>query len=92
MKPLLIPLFVLFSALCHAQEQRIYERDAMGRIQYHKPSYVVQDNGRVIETDAIGNKQYHKQQYQIKDGNIYQVDSLGNTQYHKPSLTVQKKK
>ncbi len=92
MKILLLPLLVMFAAISHAQEQRVYQRDVTGRIQYHKPSYVVQENGRVIETDAIGNKQYHKQQYVIKEGNVYPTDSLGRIQHHKPSLTVQRKK
>lgn len=69
-----------------ADEKRIYQTDSLGNIQYHKPSYTVQQDGRVIETDSVGNKQYHKQQYQIKDGRIYQTDSVGNIQYHKPHL------
>lgn len=32
-------------------EQRIYQTDRYGNIQYQKPSLTVQDNGRVVETD-----------------------------------------
>jgi hypothetical protein len=92
MKLVLFSLLVMFAANSHAQEQRVYQRDVTGRIQYHKPSYVVQENGRVIETDAIGKKQYHKQQYVIKDRSVYPTDSLGRIQYNEPSLTVQRKK
>ena len=46
-------------------EQRIYQVDSIGSIQYHKPSWVVEPGGRVIETDSIGNKLYHRPQYRI---------------------------
>jgi hypothetical protein len=88
MKFLIICFLALFSVVVHAGEQRIYQRDSVGSIMYHKPSYIVQENGRIIEMDKAGNKQYHKQQYQLKDGKIYQVDSIGNIQYHKPGFVV----
>jgi len=70
-----------------AEEKRIYQTDSVGNVQYHKPSYVVRQDGRIIETDSVGNKQYHKQQHQIKDGKVYQTDSVGNIQHHKPGFT-----
>ncbi|MES2498891.1 MAG: hypothetical protein V4570_00020 [Pseudomonadota bacterium] len=78
----------IFMLNVSAEETKIYQQDSTGNIQYHKPSVVINKNGRIIETDAIGNKQYHKQQYQIKDGKIYQTDSLGNIQYHKPQGVI----
>lgn len=80
----------LFACVAVAGESRIYQTDAYGNIQYHKPSAVIQDNGRIIETDSYGNKQYHKQQYQMKGGKVYQTDSAGNIQYHKPHGVVKK--
>ena len=71
-----------------AEQVRVYQQDAIGNIQYHKPSYVIQKDGRIIETDTLGNRQYQKQQYKIKDGKIYQIDSLGNIQYHKPHSLI----
>jgi hypothetical protein len=73
-----------------ADEARIYQQDAVGNTQYHKPSAVIQQDGRIIETDSVGNKQHHKQQYQIKDGKVYQTDSVGNIQYHKPKAVIKK--
>lgn len=67
-----------------AKEQRIYQTDALGNIQYHKPSYVIQKNGRVIQTDSLGNKQYHKPQYRIQGDKLQPTDSLGNIQYQRP--------
>ena len=76
---LFLSSLLTFSA--HADEQRIYQTDSLGNIQYNKQSYAIQKNGRIIQTDPIGNKQYDKQQYQIKGDKTYPVDSLGNTQY-----------
>ena len=71
-------------------EQRVYQTDRYGNIQYNKPSLTVQDNGRVIETDPYGNKQYHKPQFQIKGDKLYQTDAVGNIQYHKPQKSLTK--
>ena len=76
----------------HANETRVYERDPIGNIQYHKPSYLIQKDGKIIETNALGEKQHHKQQYQIKNGEIYQTDSIGNIQHHKPMFKIETKK
>ena len=77
---------LLTISLAHA-EQRIYQTDRYGNIEYNKPSYTVKDNGRVIEADKYGNQLYNKDGYQIKGDRIYQTDKYGNVQYHKPSLT-----
>ena len=73
-----------------AADERIYQTDSLGNIQYHKPSYTVRKDGRVIETDPYGNKQYHKQQFQIKGDKLYQTDAVGNIQYHKPQKSLTK--
>lgn len=38
---------------------RIWQTDALGNIQYHKPSAVTVGN-KVYQTDAIGNIKYNK--------------------------------
>jgi hypothetical protein len=83
MKFLFFNLLALLAVVAHAGEQRIYQQDNMGNIQYHKPSYTKQEDGRIIETDRLGNKQYHKQQYLEKDGKIYQTNSYGEIQYYR---------
>jgi hypothetical protein len=83
-----LSLFALLALSAHAEEQRIYQTDSLGNLQYNKPSLVIQKDGRVIETDPIGNKQYQKQQYQIKGDKVYQSDSVGNIQYHEPHRQI----
>ncbi len=92
MRGIFIIAAMLISFTTSAAEQRIYQTDSLGNVQYHKPSHTIESNGRIVETDSVGNKLYHKQQYQIKDGKIYQRDSVGNIQYHKPGFVVQGKK
>ena len=70
-------LFSLLTYSAHADDKKIYQTDSLGNIQYNKPSYTLQKDGRIIETDAVGNKQ----QYQIKGDKTYPVDSLGTIQY-----------
>ncbi len=88
MKIVLTFILIMFFLNVHAGEEKIYQQDAVGNTQYHKPSAVIQKDGRIVETDSIGNKQYHKQQYQIKDSKVYQTDSVGNIQYHKPHSVI----
>jgi uncharacterized protein YycO len=88
MKHAIFSLLSLLTVVAHAGEQQVYQQDSLGNIQYHKPHYVIRENGRIIESDPVGNMQYHKQQYQMKDGQIFPVDSTGNIQYHKPRLLV----
>jgi len=88
MKLAILSFLTLLTVAAHAGEQRVYQQNSAGNIQYNKPSYAARKDGRIIETDAIGNKQYHKQQYQMKDEKIYQVDSIGNIQYNKPRFLV----
>ncbi|MGJ0486025.1 MAG: hypothetical protein ACR65R_16040 [Methylomicrobium sp.] len=83
-----LSFFGLLSLGVHAEDQRIYQTDSFGNIQYHQPSHVIQKDGRIIETDPLRNKQYHQPQYQIKGDKIYPTDTFGNIQYDKPSQKI----
>jgi hypothetical protein len=81
-------IFGLVTICAHAGEKRIHQTDSLGNIQYNKPSYIIQKDGRMTQTDPIGNKLYNKQQYQIKGNEVYQTDSVGNIQYNKPHQKI----
>jgi hypothetical protein len=83
-----VTFFWLISLCAYADEERIYQTDSIGNIQYNKPSQTIQNDGRIIQTDPYGNKQYNKQQYQIKSDKVYQTDLVGNIQYNKPQLKI----
>lgn len=85
----LITCLTLLAVPAHADEVRIYQTDAHGNIQYHKPSLTISADGRVIQTDKYGNKLYHKQQYLFTNSRIVPVDTYGNRQYNKPTLAVE---
>lgn len=53
------------------------------RIQYHRPSWTVERDGRIIETNQWDEKQHHKQQYKIIDEKVVPVDTVGNPQWQK---------
>ena len=72
-------------------EKRVYQTDKYGNIQYHLPSYTIQENGRIVETDKFGNKQLHKDQWVIQGDKIKPTDKFGNVRQHKPSMTVKNK-
>ena len=76
-----VSIFALITICAHADENRIYQTDSLGNIQYNTPSYTIQKKSRIIQTDPVGNKLSDKQQYQIKGEKTYPVDSLGNIQY-----------
>lgn len=59
-------VLMLLSTTAFAQEVRIYQTDHLGNKQYHKPSIVIQTNGRGVEVNSVGVKQYHKSQIQIE--------------------------
>lgn len=84
-------LFALPYMFAQSEEKRLYQKNSFGNIQYNKPSYTIQNNGRIFETDAIGNKQYQKQQYLIKGDKIYSTDIFGNIQYKKPHFVIDNK-
>jgi hypothetical protein len=64
------------------RKDRVYET-SYGRIQHHKPSWIVGKDGRVVQTDGYGNKRYDKPQYQVKDGKVYETDAYGNVRQQK---------
>ena len=39
--------------------KRVYQKDSMASIQYHKQSWVIKD-GKLCPVDTIGNRQFHK--------------------------------
>ena len=82
-------VLALCSVGAQAQEKRIYQTDEYGNIQYHKPSYVVEDDGRVIEVDAYGNRQYHKPQRVVEGDTIYKASASGRIRHDKPSYELQ---
>ena len=83
-------ILIFSSTGSFAKEQRVYQTDKFGNIQYHLPSYTVEDNGRIVETDKFGNKQYHKDGYQIKGDKIQGVDRFGNVQPSKYRFSTKK--
>ncbi len=83
-------LLIFTSTNSLAKDQRVYQTDKFGNIQYHLPSYTVEDNGRIVETDKFGNKQYHKDGYQIKGDKIQGVDGFGNVQPSKYRFSTKK--
>lgn len=84
----LLTCLAFISISAHADDVRVYQTDAHGNVQYHKPSLTIRADGRVIQTNAHGNKLYRKQQYLIANSKIVPVDAHGNRQYHKPGLVV----
>ena len=68
---------------------KIYQTDAYGNVQHHKPSLVVKSDGRIQPVDAYGNVQSHKPGFQVQGNRVYQTDPYGNVQSHKSSYTVQ---
>ncbi len=51
----LVVVLIFTSKASLAKEQRIYQTDKYGNIQYNKSSYTVKDSGRIVETDKFGN-------------------------------------
>jgi hypothetical protein len=60
-------------------KDRVYET-SYGRIQYHKPSWIVEKDGRVIQTDGYGNKRYDRRQYKVEGDKVYETDAYGRKQ------------
>jgi hypothetical protein len=47
--PISLSLFALLALSAHAEEQRIYQTDSLGNIQYNKHSFAIQKDDRIIE-------------------------------------------
>lgn len=60
---LVVALFLLLGAptavVAQQDGKRVYQKDAIGNIQYHKQSWVIKD-GKLCPTDTLGNIQHHK--------------------------------
>lgn len=60
---LVVVLFILLGAplagMAQQEGKRVYQRDAIGNIQYHKQSWVIKD-GKLCPTDTLGSIQHHK--------------------------------
>jgi len=59
-----------------AKDAKVYQTDKYGNVQYHKPSYAVQPDGKIMEVDPYGNRM--QQQYEIKGNQVYTTDKFGN--------------
>jgi len=59
----ILMMFLLFGTSVEVVAQqggkRVYQRDTIGNIQYHKQSWVIKD-GKLCPTDTLGNIQHHK--------------------------------
>ena len=60
----------------------VYETNSYGRIQHHKPSWILEKDGRVVQVDPFG-KTLHKQQYKVEGGKVYETDAYGRVQQQK---------
>lgn len=56
---MLILLGAPLAAMAQQEGKRVYQRDAIGNIQYHKQSWVIK-GGKLCPTDTLGNIQHHK--------------------------------
>jgi hypothetical protein len=99
MKYLTIVLLALAASTAVAEElnapavaegTRIYQTDAYGRIQYHKPSRVATEKGRVVAVSPYGHALPHEQQYVIRGDRVYHADAAGQVQRNKASWTIGK--
>jgi hypothetical protein len=68
-----------------AKETKVHQTDRFGNVQYHKPSYAVQQDGKVMQADQYGSRL--QQQYEIEGDRVYTTDKYGNRSG--PSFVVQ---
>ena len=54
-----IALLIAFSALAQQEGKRVYQKDSIGNIQYHKQSWIIV-KGQMCPVDTIGSRQHHK--------------------------------
>ncbi len=67
MRTSLFIVSMILALSAHAADQRIYQTDSVGNVQYHKPTYNIEKSGRIVETDSVGNKLYHRSVFFIKE-------------------------
>ena len=52
-------LFVATNAFAQQEGKRVYQKDSIGNIQYHKQSWVIV-KGQMCPVDTVGSRLYHK--------------------------------
>ena len=52
-------LFVAANAFAQQEGKRVYQKDSIGNIQYHKQSWVIA-KGQMCPVDTVGSRLYHK--------------------------------
>ena len=52
-------LFVAANAFAQQEGKRVYQKDSIGNIQYHKQSWVIV-KGQMCPVDTVGSRLYHK--------------------------------
>ena len=54
-----LALLIAFSAIAQQEGKRVYQKDSIGNIQYHKQSWVIV-KGQMCPVDTVGSRLYHK--------------------------------
>lgn len=54
-----LALLIAFSAIAQQEGKRVYQKDSIGNIQYHKQSWVIV-KGQMCPVDTVGSRQHHK--------------------------------
>ena len=79
-------LLIAFSAIAQQEGKRVYQKNSIGNIQYHKQSWVIVKE-QMCPVDTVGARQYHKPCFEIgstemnaalakkDDGNVKQAPS-----------------
>lgn len=54
-----LALLIAFSAIAQQEGKRVYQKDSIGNIQYHKQSWIIV-KGQMCPVDTVGSRLYHK--------------------------------
>ena len=54
-----LALLIAFSAIAQQEGKRVYQKDSIGNIQYHKQSWIIV-KGQMCPVDTFGSRQHHK--------------------------------
>jgi hypothetical protein len=54
-----LALLIAFSAIAQQEGKRVYQKDSIGNIQYHKQSWIIV-KGQMCPVDTVGSRQHHK--------------------------------
>jgi len=55
----MLALLIAFSASAQQDGKRVYQKDSIGNIQYHKQSWIIV-KGEMCPVDTVGSRLYHK--------------------------------